>query len=140
MNNTYTPFGTLSIEAAADLVAKRFIGFDGNYCGAGKKAAGVSESDTDDGDQIPVIASGVALVETGGTFDVGDPITSDADGKAVEASTFSITVPSGSTPVTSDAAQPDLTLAGGVLPQAINGYAMEASTASGQFVQVLIGA
>jgi hypothetical protein len=140
MNNTQIPIGTTSIEAAEAVVAKRFIGFDGYYCGAGAKAAGASEMEAAIGEQIPVNFAGIVLVESGGTFSIADAIVSDSTGRAVAATTFSALFPSGSTPVLSDAAQPDLNLAGGVLPQAINGHAMEAATASGQYVQIMLGA
>jgi hypothetical protein len=85
----------------------------------------------------PVIVQGIAAVEAGGNIAVGDALAIDATGKVVAATAFSVAVPAGATPVTSDAAQPNLTEAGGVLPQAIVGYALDAG-ASGDFVRVLL--
>ncbi len=74
--------------------------------------------------------------------------------------TVNVSIPAGETNVTSTGAQPALTisasatatgtamntvsasvansLSGGVLPQAVNGYALDASTGSGQFVRVIL--
>jgi hypothetical protein len=47
---------------------------------------GVNESvATDDGEGCDVVKVGIADVEFGGTVAAGDPVTSDADGKAVKA-------------------------------------------------------
>lgn len=128
--------GTSSILAAADLTQRRFIGFDGNHCGANAKARGVSEADTKTGQMCPINIAGEVLVESGGAFNAGDPIASDANGKAVAATAFSVSVPAGAVAVTSDAAQPNLVEAGGYLPQAVNGYAIDAAAGAGEFVRV----
>ena len=126
---TYKSALTESILAAADVVKNRFAGFDGNYCGADKKALGVFETDTKTGQMAPVIAMGIALIIAAGTFAVGDDIVSDGDGKAVKATAVSVSIPVETTPVLSDAAQPTLVVAGSVLPQKINGHALDAATA-----------
>jgi len=137
---TYQPILTTSITAGADIPKGRFIGFDGGLCGANAKALGVSEVDTKQGQQLPVIVYGIAIVETGGAVSAGAAVTSDSSGRAVAASNVSVTVtvPAGETPVTSTAAQPDLqeSISGGVLPQAINGYALDSATQAGQFIRV----
>ncbi len=128
--------GTSSIQAAADLVKHRFIGFDGNLCGANAKARGVSAADTKSGQMCPINISGEVLVESGGAITAGAALASDASGKAVAATAFSVTVPAGATAVTSTAAQPDLVEAGGYLPQALNGYAVDAASGAGEFIRV----
>jgi hypothetical protein len=128
--------GASSIQAAADLVKHRFIGFDGNLCAANAKARGVSAADTKAGQMCPINIAGEVLVETGGAITAGAAIASDATGKAVAATAFSVTVPAGATAVTSTAAQPDLTEAGGYLPQAVNGYAVDAAAGAGEFIRV----
>lgn len=131
---------TTSITAGADIPKSRFIGFDGGLCAANTKALGVSEVDTKQGQQLPVIVYGIAMVETGGAVSAGSAVTSDSSGRAVAASnvTVTVTVPAGETSVTSNAAQPDLqeSISGGVLPQAINGYALDSATAAGKFIRV----
>ena len=134
---TYKPILIDSIIAAVDLVKQRFVGFDGNLCAADAKALGVSDADTKLGQQCPVATHGILLVETGGAVNVGDDVASDATGRAVAATPFSVTVPAGATPVTSDAAQPDLVEAGGVLPQAINGTALDAAAGPGEIIRIL---
>lgn len=142
MSMEYNSNFILSQTAAADLVKCRFVGFDGNYCGANAKAKGVTKFDVASGGQASLINKGIAIVETAGTFDAGAPIASTSVGKAVQASsvTAGFTLASGSVTVLSTAAQPtvDCTVAGGVLPQIVNGYAGEASTASGKFVKVVL--
>lgn len=128
--------GASSIQAAADLAKHRFIGFDGNLCGADAKARGVSAADTKSGQMCPINIAGEVLVESGGAITQGAAIASDALGRAIAATAFSVTVPAGATAVTSDAAQPNLTEAGGYLPQAVNGYAVDAASAAGEFIRV----
>lgn len=196
LGNIY-PFGSVvTITAGEKLYKRRFVGFDGNLCGAGAKAVGVTEREFDSGEDAAVIALGVLEVEAGGVITAGDPITSDSTGRAVKAADFdvssegettvetevettieneaettvetevTVSVPEGVTPVTSDAAQPDLSesatstatttvtstgtstatstaestitnsLSGGVLPVAINGYAMDAASGAGKFIRV----
>jgi len=138
MEKTYFDVFTDTIRAAANLVKNRFIGFDGNYCAANAKAAGVSKLDVDSGQLASVISIGVALVETAGPITAGGEVVSDATGKALAATAFSVTVPSGATPVTSSGAQPDLTEAGSALPQKINGIALDTATGSGETIRVKV--
>lgn len=143
---TQQPLGIASITAAANLTAGYFIGFDGAACGANAKALGVCEADTDSGRQAPVITDGIAVVICGGTISVGDPIASDASGKAVAASALAVddtklTIDSGATAVTSSAANGAIIsaaagfLAGSTPPVALNGWALDAG-ASGGYVRV----
>ncbi|MCL4492329.1 MAG: DUF2190 family protein [Nitrospirae bacterium] len=128
--------GASSILAAADLVQRRFIGFDGTLCAANARARGVSAADTKAGQMCPINISGEVLVESGGAMAAGAPLASDALGKAVAATALSVSVPAGATAVTSTAAQPDLVEAGGYLPQAVNGYAIDAAAGAGEFIRV----
>lgn len=76
--------GTCSITAkTADLVRRRFVGFDGAKCGAGLKALGVCDADTGLGKQAPVNFSGILLVEAAAPIAADVDVDSDADGKAV---------------------------------------------------------
>ena len=77
-NKTYKPLLIDSVFASADLEQHRFIGFDGNYCGAGAKALG------EKGQYVPVAVLGILLVEAAGTIAVGDAVASDAEGKAIK--------------------------------------------------------
>ncbi len=104
---TYKSVLTESITAGADVVKNRFSGFDGNYASAGTKALGVFELDTDSGQQAPVIVYGIAIVETAGAISVGGAVEVGTDGKALAHNTGEI-----------------------------NGYALDAATASGDLIRI----
>jgi hypothetical protein len=162
---TYKTILTDSILAAAAVVAKRFIGVDGNYCGANAAAWGVSELATAIGEQIPVITHGIALVESGGIIAAGNKVISDSTGRAVAAAALAaaapaitydktkLTIDSGGTAVTSSAANGAvLTIASGMvalaapvlsgsyLPVAVNGMALDAASGAGEFIRVRVPA
>lgn len=129
----------LTIKATAAVTAKRFIGYNGQHCAANAKAVGVSAFDAASGEPITVYGAGnIVPVTAGGAISAGAYVASDANGKAVAASPLSVSVPAGATQVTSTAAQPDLVEAGGYLPQAVNGLAMESATADGDTILVLV--
>ncbi|MBI5562483.1 MAG: DUF2190 family protein [Deltaproteobacteria bacterium] len=136
---TFKPLLTESITAAADTVKNRFIGFDGALCNANVRALGVSETDTKAGQQLPVVIKGIAIIVAAGVIAAGAAVASDANGKASAASAISVTIPAGGTAVTSSAAQPNLVVNGGKLPQAINGYALDAAGADGDLIRVVLG-
>ena len=127
-----------SIEAADDISKNYFIGFDGNLCSQDTKALGVCNADSSRNEQMPVCISGIALVYTGASLSIGDPVTSDANARAVPADPFSVAVSAGSTPVTSDAAQPDLAESGALLPQSINGFALDAAAGADELIRILL--
>jgi len=135
---THIPLGTVSVTAAANISRHLFIGFDGNLCGANAKSLGVCAADSSAGEQMPVIISGVALVIAGAAVTQGAAVVSNASGKAVAASAFAVAVPAGATPVTSTGAQPDLAESGSILPQAINGYAMDTASAPDEVIRILL--
>lgn len=82
-NKTYKPLLIDSIKASVDLEKQRFVGFDGNYCQAGKKALGVIDAETEKEQFAPVAINGILLVVCGGIVNAFDDITSDAEGRAV---------------------------------------------------------
>ena len=84
-NKTYLPVLIQGIKAQTDLDKNRFVGFDGNYCQEGQKALGVVDVSTSKNQICPYAALGILLVEAGGTIAVGDPVTSDSEGKAIVA-------------------------------------------------------
>jgi len=91
---TYQPGVIETIKAAAGLTKFRFVGFDGDVCGANAKAVGVTERDYSRGDQAGIVKSGTVPVEVGGTITAaGQAIASDNEGKAVEASLPEATTP-----------------------------------------------
>lgn len=100
----------MSMTAMADLEKNRFIGLDGNPCGAGAKSAGVGEFDVAAGEQATVNAMGAIIVESGGAVSAGSAVESDADARAV-------THGSGE----------------------INGYALNAAATAGEHIVILRG-
>lgn len=114
----------------------KFIGFDGNLCAANAKALGILNDSALLGDQAPIAVSGIALVLSGGVITPGSAVVSDAAGKAVVATSFSASTPAGAVAVTSSGAQPAMTLAGSVLPQAINGYSLDSAAAPDVLIRI----
>ncbi len=152
---------TDSITAAAAVVAHRFIGIDGNYCGANLPAWGVSELATALGEQIPTKTHGIAIVESGGIITAGDKVTSDSTGRAVTVAALAaaapvvddtkLTIDTGATGVTSSAANGAIisaasgllaapVLSGGTLPVAVNGMAQDSASGAGEFIRVRVPA
>jgi hypothetical protein len=127
-----------SIELASDLTKNLFIGLDGALCGADAKALGVLNADTLSGEQAPIAVQGIALVYSGSAVSVGDELASDANGKAVTATDIAVTTATGSTAVLSDAATPTISVNGSVLPQKINGIALDAATGADELIRVLL--
>lgn len=138
---TYHDVFSFSIVAAAALTKHRFIGFNGNHCGAGKKALGVSLFNVGSGEMASLVCEGIALVEAAGAItlnaDGTAPIKSDANGKAEKAVPMDGVVDSGAVAVTSSAANGNiLTLNGSEAPEVINGYAMDAASGAGVIIRV----
>lgn len=131
----------LSFPANVELATpKRFVKILSTgklvYAGAGEQAIGVLQFGIEANRMATVITNpSVALVEAGGNVTIGASAVSDASGKAVEATELSISVPVGATPVTSDAAQPTLVVAGSALTEKILGIFLD-SGADGDLVRV----
>jgi len=84
------------VKAAADLTAKQFYlvkrtsATEVNICGAGEVALGVLVNKPNTGEAADVFAFGYAQVVSDGNaaaIAIGDPLKSDAAGKAVKAAT-----------------------------------------------------
>lgn len=165
MSKTFLPGLIYTVTAAAATAKGLFIKPTGAVCAASEKALGVSYDESNDDGTMAVVLDGIVPVIAGGSISAGDPVTSDANGKAVKAASVAVAAPTvaaptvaaptvalaeGSTPVTSDAATPTITVtpgevtagevtagdvSGGVLPVAINGYALE-DASEGEFVLV----
>lgn len=107
---TANPVLAISVDASEDLTAHRFVGFSGGVCDFDAKALGVVDLNWLTGDKVPVTVLGVMPIEAGEAVDIGAEITSDGTGKAITAT----------------------------IDSKINGYALEASTAAGDFIRVLL--
>lgn len=138
MSEQYYPISTRGIKAAADIVKQRFIGYNLQQVAVvGGRARGVSMNDALTGRDCDLIERGSAPVVSGGVFAAGEPIMSDAQGRAVLAANLTASVDVGATPVTSTAANGAIiTLAGANLPQHVLGVALEASTGADEIHEI----
>lgn len=76
----------LPVTSQINAEKHRFMGVDGNYTGAGKKALGVTNRNVNAGAEVGVEVLGRLTVRVGADITVTDepvPVTSDAEGKAV---------------------------------------------------------
>ncbi len=110
MSTEKIPLLTLTVIAAAAIVAETFVTATGAVPTQGVNVLGVANSAAASGDALAVQSDGVAVVVSGGTFVVGDAISTDVAGKAIKAP--------------------------GAAPNAIVGRALDASSAAGQRVRV----
>lgn len=111
MKKTFQSVLTTSIlVATAFAAAYRFVGFDGKPAAAGAKALGTNPVTADVGEQMPVDALGIVLVEAGAAIAQGAEVQSDANGRAI-------------------------TLAAGKS----NGWALDAAAAAGDVIRIARG-
>jgi len=80
---TEQPVLITSVTAQADTLPYLFVGFDGAVLSSAVKALGVSNAETPQDEQLPLLAVGIALVTSGDAVSVGDQVESDTNGKAV---------------------------------------------------------
>ena len=108
---TCQPLQVVSITAAVDVAEKYFVDFNGNICALNEKSLGVSHVNTSAGEQLPVMAVGIAVITTGGAIAIGGAVKSNGDGKGVIVTT-------------------------GVPPEFINGFALDASTGADEYIRI----
>lgn len=138
MAKTELDLGGITVTAAANLTAHRFVDVTGAVPAAGEYCPGVLAYDTLAGDNAYLVTHGVVIVETGGAIDVGDWVITDNLGRAVAAADLTVNTPDGATPVTSTGADPTMLVTGSELPQKPLGRALVASTDAGQFITIKI--
>ena len=103
---------TLTVVAAGALAAARFVNQAGAYPAAGAAAFGVTRTSADAaGDVVPVDVQGTTIVEAGAAISFDAPLMVDAQGRAV--------------PLTVGSKSPV-------------GRAMEAATAAGEQIEILL--
>lgn len=107
---TQQPVLTTSVVALVDLPRNRFASFAGGLCGAGAKALGTVQADTEADSVAPVNVLGICLITAGAAVVAGVEVESDASGRAV-------TLTSGKS----------------------NGFAMDAATAAGDVIRIVRG-
>lgn len=101
---------TLPMLAASVLVANRFVTPTGAQTVADGVAIGVANAPAAIGERCPVVTQGTAVVEAGAAIAVGATLKVDASGRAITWASSGAKV----------------------------GFAMEAATAAGDFIEVLL--
>lgn len=129
---------TLRVLSTGAIARGRGVTFAGAQASAaGGKIKGIAQhAATAAGQDVAVVVSGTAIVETGAAISLGASLTMDAQGRAVPAA--ALAVASGATAMTSAAANGAAALTGGDAPQFVFGDADQAATAAGQFIEVLL--
>ncbi len=110
MSQNFTSLLCLTLTATGTITANRFITPAGAMAGADANALGVARSAGVSGDKIPVDVLGTAVVESGAAVTVNSAVKSDASGRAINWATSGQRL----------------------------GVALEAATAAGQFIEVLL--
>jgi hypothetical protein len=154
---------SLPILALGAVAEYRAVGFNGAQATvAGQKVLGIAEFGAANAQMVRVCRLGTAVAEAGAAIAIGAALAVDASGRVVTASALASTIGSlnatvgtlaiaaGATPVTSAAANgttdisgaPGLggapALSGGDPPQYIVGYAMQAASAAGDFIEIAL--
>jgi hypothetical protein len=129
----------IGIAASGAVPTKRFVGYDGAVCGAGKMAIGVAYWTAADTEQVTIYGPGnIVLVEAGDAVTAGDPVTSDSTGRAVSAGALAGVGVDGSVAVKSTAEAAAVTLSGGYVPKIVNGIALATASTAGDIIPVLV--
>jgi len=110
MSQNFTSLLCLTAIASGALVANRFVAPGGAQAGADANTLGVARAAANSGDKCPVDVLGTAVVEAGAAVTAGATVKSDASGRAIAWVTSGAKV----------------------------GLALEAATAAGQFIEVLL--
>lgn len=101
---------TLSMVATGTIVADRFVTPAVAQTGADGIAIGVAQTAAVSGERLPVVAQGTAIVEAGAAISAGATLKVDSSGRAITWATSGAKV----------------------------GFALEAATAAGQFIEVFL--
>jgi len=138
MSKQSIPTLTLTVSAAGVIARYRGVGFNGAQASVqGQKIQGVARvAAAAAADKTPVDVAGSTIVESGAAFAIGDSLIVDAQGRAI-AQTSALRVKAGAVAVTSTAANGAI-LEGGDAPEYVFADALEAATAAGEFVEVLL--
>lgn len=110
MSKQAIPLLTLALALSATAAANRFVTPAGALAGADANTLGVTRTGGVATDKVPVDVLGTAVVEAGAAVAAGDTVKSDSTGRAITWATSGAKV----------------------------GLALEAATAAGQFIEVLL--
>lgn len=149
MGQAATSIFNLSAKASTAIAAYRCVTYaNAQSTAIGGEVKGISMRPAAIGEMLELAVLGTAVIETGAAIAIGQALMCDASGRAVVASVLtlndgSLSIAAGAVPVTSTAANgvgivvgaPGV-LSGCELPQHLIGYALEASSAAGQFIEI----
>lgn len=110
MSQNFTSLLALTVMAASAIAANRFVTPAGAQAGADANTLGASRSAAASGEKLPVDVLGTAVVEAGAAVTAGATVKSDASGRAIPWATSGAKV----------------------------GVALEAASAAGQLIEVLL--
>ena len=128
---------TLTLTASGSVAERRCVTLAGAQATAtGAKVRGVSNYAVVDGQAFAATMTGTAVVETGAAVAVGDSLICDAQGRAIPAS-GALVLSAGAVAMTSTAANGTV-LEGADLPEFVFADALEAASAAGKFIEVLM--
>lgn len=137
MSQQATSILSLTYLASGAVAQYRGVLFTGAQCAAaGAKILGISEKPAASGEYSSAISYGTAVCEAGAAIAVGAALAMDASGRVITAT--AVTITTGATAVTSSAANGAGTITGGDLPQFIVGHALQAASAAGDLIEVLL--
>jgi hypothetical protein len=145
-----------AVNVIAPAIASAITGAQATV--AGQKVIGIARRDAASGAYTDVTCLGTAVCEAGAAITVGSRVQCDASGRVITATALSaaqgaigigtLAVAAGATAVTSTAANGAIltgaptvanpTLAGGDPPVYVFGTALQAASAAGDFIEVLI--
>lgn len=132
---------SLSAKATAAVLAYRGIGFNNAHASAvGQDIKGISMRPAAIGEAFEVACLGTATCETGSAIAIGAPLIVDATGRVITGAAAAATIAAGAVAMTGTAANGPVVLTGCEMPQHLVGYALEAATAAGQFIEVKLSA
>ena len=149
MSQQCRPLLTLPVVATGVITQYRGVAFnDAQATAIGQKIKGFARRGAAIGAETEVIAKGTAVAEAGAAITVGAALVIDATGRVITAAALAVSgaslqVASGGVAVTSSATSGAIltgngTITGGDLPHFVCGYALEAATAAGAFIEIIL--
>jgi hypothetical protein len=131
------PILTLSVVATTAIARGRGVTFGGAQANAtGQKVMGIAQHDAAIGETVAVVVCGSVIAESGAALAVGNTVAVDTQGRMVVAATLSVVA--GATQVTSATANGAGIITGADSPIFAVGDVLQAATAAGQFVEILL--
>jgi hypothetical protein len=127
---------TLSVTAIGPISRGRGVTFAGAQANAvGQKIMGIAQHDAVAGEAVALTVCGTAICESGAALAIGNTVAVDVQGRVIVGAMISLNA--GGTQVTSTAANGAI-ITGADTPIFAVGDVLQAATAAGQFVEILL--